>query len=145
MPEYASYSRGPAEVVPVLARYSIERGRKLADLPRRVREATRQDTRKHTRHILRPDADEVTLYLANPGGAAWTRFRRAYRETLRARFRDGRGPFDELAAAATAGDVLIGCNCPTAKNPDVRRCHTVLALHFMQERYPDLDVELPDA
>jgi hypothetical protein len=41
-------------------------------------------------------------------------------------------------------DVWLGCNCPTAKNPDVRRCHTVLALQFMKERYPALEVRIPE-
>ena len=40
-------------------------------------------------------------------------------------------------------DVYLGCNCPTARQPDVLRCHTVLALAFLRERYPDLSVRLP--
>ncbi len=48
------------------------------------------------------------------------------------------------SALATDEDVFLGCNCPTAKNPDVQRCHTVLALKFMQERYPALEVAFPD-
>jgi hypothetical protein len=128
----------------MLARYSIERGRKLADYPRRIREGKRQDTRKHTSHVLRPDAEEVTAYLADGSDGAWRRFAAAYRAALRARFRDERARFDELAALATAGDVFIGCSCPTVKNPDVRRCHTALALAFLRDHYPTLKVELPD-
>ena len=33
---------------------------------------------------------------------------------------------------------------PPAKNPDVQRCHTVLALRFMMKRYPQLEVLLPE-
>ena len=44
---------------------------------------------------------------------------------------------------AQRADGCIGCNCPTKANPDPNRCHTVLALRFMDERYPDLDVEYP--
>ena len=40
-------------------------------------------------------------------------------------------------------DVLLGCSCPTKKQPDVNRRHTVQALAFMVERYPDLDVRFP--
>ena len=127
----------------MLARYSIERGRKLADYPRRLREGTRQDTRKHTRHVLRPDTAEVTKYLDDPTDAAWARFEKAYLQALRERFLADPAPFDELAALAAEGDVYIGCNCPTAKNPDVRRCHTTLALGFMKKRYRDLKVSLP--
>ena len=127
----------------MLARYSIERGRKLGDYPRRVREGVRQDTRKHTRHCLRPDAEEVGLYLAAPSDAAWRRFERAYRARLRERFTADPDAFDALAELARERDVYLGCSCPTAKNPDVRRCHTALSLAFMQERYPDLDVRQP--
>ena len=127
----------------MLSRYSIERGRKLADYPRRVREAIRQDTRKHTRHVLRPDEKEVQAYLADPSDAAWKRFERAYLRLLRQRFAADRKAFDAIAALADAGDVYLGCNCPTAKNPDVNRCHTVLALGFMRERYPALEVGFP--
>lgn len=127
----------------MLARYSIERGRKLADYPRRIREATRQDTRKHTRHVLRPDAALVAKYLEDPTDAAWARFQKAYLRALDERYRADPAPFDELAALATEGDVYVGCNCPTAKNPDVRRCHTTLALEFMQKHYRGLEVKLP--
>jgi hypothetical protein len=37
----------------------------------------------------------------------------------------------------------LGCSCPTAKNPDVMRCHTVLALRFMRAHYPALDIRYP--
>ncbi len=128
----------------MLARYSIERGRALADHPKRVREGARQDTRKHTRHVLRPDAARVERYLADPSDAAWRRFSKAYLRELELRFAADREPFDALAELAESRDVYLGCSCPTAKNPDVRRCHTVLALGFMRRRYPALDVRLPD-
>jgi len=127
----------------MLARYSIERGRKLVDFPARIRDGVRQDTRKHTRHPLRPDAEEVRVYLANPGASSWERFERSYRALLRERFAADRDPFDALAARARLGDVFLGCSCPTKSNPDVRHCHTTLALAFMREHYPDLEVEMP--
>ena len=129
----------------MLARYSMERGKKLEAYPRRLRDATRQDTRKHTRHVLRPDAEEVRAYLADPSSAAWKAFEAAYTAEVEARFESDREPFDRLAARAGDGDVFIGCSCPTRTNPDVRHCHTVLALAFMQRHYPDLDVEFPKA
>jgi hypothetical protein len=63
------------------------------------------------------------------------------RELLAARFADDRTPFDELAELARDNDVWLGCSCPTAKQPDVRRCHTTLALTFMKQHYRDLDVQ----
>ena len=110
----------------MLARYSIERGRKLSDYPKALREGTRQDTRKHTRHVLRPDAARVAAYLDDPSDGAWASFAKAYRAQLEQRHGAERAAFDELAALATAGDVYIGCSCPTVRNPDVERCHTVL-------------------
>jgi len=52
-------------------------------------------------------------------------------------------PFNDLAGLAIGEDVYIGCSCPTTKNPEVNHCHTVLALKFMKERYPALEVEFP--
>jgi hypothetical protein len=127
----------------MLARYSMERGKKLADYPKRVREGTRQDTRKHTRHILRPDAVEVRNYLADPSPTAWKAFQVAYLAELEARFENDPVPFDAVASLAREGDVFLGCNCPTGANPDVNHCHTVLALGFMRRQYPELEVEFP--
>jgi hypothetical protein len=39
--------------------------------------------------------------------------------------------------------VYLGCSCPSRANPDVQRCHTVLALQFMKKKYPKLRVVLP--
>lgn len=102
------------------------------------------DTRKHTRHVLRPEAEMVREILADPTPARRARFEKAYRKLLERRFREDRAPFDEIAALARTTDVFLGCNCPTAGNPDVRHCHTVLALRFMSAKYPDLDVVLPE-
>jgi hypothetical protein len=127
----------------MLGRYTIERGRAVASLPLRQRRGLRIDTRKHTRHVLRPDAEQVQSYLEAPGDAAWKRFAASYRSLLRERFARERSEFDSLAEAARARDVFLGCNCPTRKNPDPRHCHTILALQFMRDRYPDLEIELP--
>ncbi len=134
---------GAAYPLPVLGRYTIERGRPLASLPARLRRGLRIDTRKHTRHLLRPEAEAVRAYLEAPGDAAWRRFAARYRARLRERFRARRADFDALAELARRRDVFLGCSCPTQQNPDPRRCHTALALEFMSQRYPELEVELP--
>jgi hypothetical protein len=126
----------------MLARYTMIRGATASSLPAGVR----QDTRKHTRHPLRPSAALVDAFLGRTlDDAAYEAFRVGYLAALEARFAEDRAPFDALAALARARDVHLGCSCPTARSPDVQRCHTVLALRFMRERYPDLDVRLPGA
>ena len=127
----------------MLGRYRIVRGVRPADDP--LPSGVRQDTRKHTRHVLRPDAEAVERYLARPDDEAWERFAADYRATLEARMRAQGLNFDVVADLAREGDLWLGCSCPTAANPDVRRCHTFLALEFMAERYPDLQVVWPTA
>jgi uncharacterized protein YeaO (DUF488 family) len=126
----------------VLGRYQMVRGKRSPDDP--LPEGVRQDTRKHQKHILRPDADRVAAYLADPGDAQWDEFATAYRETIESRLVADAGPFEELAELARQQDVWLGCSCPTPKNPDVRRCHTYLALQFMAEHFEDLDIVWPD-
>ena len=121
----------------MLARYQIKRGVPAAQLPAGVR----QDTRKHTRHILRPDPDAVRAYLA--GRMTWTAFAERYRATVSARLTSARSAFDALAEQARTTDVYLGCSCPTKTVPDVRRCHTWLALELMKATYPDLEVRFP--
>jgi len=125
----------------VLSRYKMFRGKRPADDP--LPDGVRIDTRKHTRHFLRPNAETVESYLAAPDGAAWKIFRSEYRAELGKRFATDRGPFDELVEQAQRENVFIGCSCPTAKNPDVQHCHTMLALEFLGERYPDLEIVRP--
>ena len=125
----------------MLGRYRIYRGPRPDGDP--LPEGVRQDTRKHTRHVLRPPAEAVARYLANPNAAAWSRFEREYRAFLDQRFTKDRRRFDELTTLARDKDVYLGCNCPTKQNPDVGHCHTVLALQFMKARYPGLIVEFP--
>jgi hypothetical protein len=79
----------------------------------------------------------------DPGEENWRRFESEYREFLTQRFAGDRVPFDRLAAVAREKDVYLGCNCPTKRNPDVRRCHTLPALRFMKAKYPDLVVVFP--
>jgi len=124
-----------------LARYTIYRGKRPDGDP--LPDGVRQDTRKHTRHVLRPPEKLVFRYLAAPGEAAWRAFERDYLAILEQRFAAEREAFDRLAAQAGAEDVFVGCNCPTKKNPDVNRCHTVIALRFMQRHYPALRVVFP--
>jgi hypothetical protein len=125
----------------VLARYQIVRGRRPPSAP--LPAGIRQDTRKHTRHCLRPPAAIVTAYLRDPTEQAWRRFAAAYRKELDRRFRADRAPFDDLAELASGTDVHLGCSCPTRANPEVRRCHTFLALEFMRGKYPRLRVVMP--
>lgn len=124
----------------MLARYKIPRGAPVQKLPTGIRQDIRWRCRRHPLH---PPEALVKAYLAEPGERAWRIFRRAYLAELRQRFRADRTPFDELAALAAAQDVHLGCSCPTAANPRVDRCHTWLALEFMQEHYPELAIEFP--
>ena len=124
----------------MLARYTIVRGVRREALPHGVR----QDTRKHTSHFLRPTPEMVSAVFASDGSdAAWAAYASAYRALLEARAVETPKKFDLLAAMSRWHDVYLGCSCPSSKNPDVMRCHTVLALRFMQERYPSIDVRFP--
>lgn len=125
----------------MLSRYTIYRKRPADAGP--LPEGIRKDTRWKTRHILRPTQSIVEEYLAAPSDGVWERFREAYLAVLESRFEQDRGPFDELATLAGREDVWLGCSCPTRKQPDVRHCHTWLALEFMQEKYPSLEVVFP--
>lgn len=125
----------------MLARYQIVRGKRPPDDP--LPDGDRIDIRKHTHHVLSPAPEDVLRYLADPSDEAFERYAREYRALLESRFEADRSAFDALAARARTTDVYLGCNCPTKKNPDVERCHTVLALRFMNEKYPKLKVVLP--
>ena len=125
----------------MLGRYRIVRGKRPEGDP--LPEGTRQDTRKHTSHVLRPDADKVQAYLRAPGEAAWRAFTREYRRTLDKRWRTERDRFEEIAELARSTDLWLGCSCPTTKNPDVRHCHTFLALQYLEKKYPDLRIVWP--
>lgn len=125
----------------MLARYRIVRGARRPSEP--LPQGVRQDTRKHTRHVLRPTAELVLALLDDSSEASYARFAKGYRALLEQRFAAERPRFDELAALARRENVYLGCNCPTSRQPDVRRCHTVMALAFLREHYPDLDVREP--
>ncbi|WP_437291327.1 hypothetical protein [Sorangium sp. So ce406] len=124
----------------MLARYQIVRGHRPEGDP--LPEGKRYDTRKHTQHVLRPTPEIVEEFLSDPSPAGFKRFRAAYIAVLDERFAEQPGRFDALAEEARRGDVFLGCNCPTARQPDVRHCHTWLALEYMARKYPDLDVRL---
>ena len=126
----------------MLGRYQIVRGRRPPGS--RLPKGTRIDVRKHTRHVLHPEPAIVERFLRDHEDPAhWREFSKRYRELLAKRWKADRTPFDELAEQAREGDVWIGCSCPTRHQPDVNKCHTALALRFMRQKYPDLDVELP--
>ncbi|MGI9429105.1 MAG: DUF488 family protein, N3 subclade [Bythopirellula sp.] len=125
----------------MLARYKIYRGKPPAGV--RLPDGIRQDTRKHTRHCLRPAADDVAEYLADLSPRGWKKFSTSYLKTVQQRWQKDATPFETLAALATDDDVYLGCSCPTEKNPDVLHCHTVLALQFMEKRFPQLKIEYP--
>ena len=101
------------------------------------------DTRKHTRHVLRPEPDMVRRTLLDGSDAAWRAFRSEYLALLEIRHEEDPAAFDELARLAREGDVFLGCSCPSRANPDVARCHTVLALRFMRRHYRSVEVVLP--
>jgi hypothetical protein len=126
----------------MLARYRIVRGVRPADDP--LPQGVRQDTRKHTRHILRPSSEIVTQFLSDPSPRGFSKFRAAYLALLRERFASERAAFDSLAELARDADVYLGCNCPTTQQPDVRHCHTYLALGFLAKHYPELRVQFPE-
>jgi hypothetical protein len=115
----------------MLSRYTIVRGAPASSLP----DGVRQDTRKHTQHPLRPTPELVELALKDHD---WDAYRAGYRALLEQRFAEARAPFDHLARMTEFHDVYLGCNCPTQKQPDVSRCHTMLALAFMKEKYPSI-------
>ncbi len=121
----------------MLSRYQMKRGTPASQLPHGIR----QDTRKHTHHIVRPEAEWVEAFLH--GRMSHSEFASRYSKRLHARFAEDRAPFDELAELARTNDVFLGCSCPTAAVPDVRHCHTWHALEFMAKTYPDLDVRFP--
>lgn len=125
----------------MLARYTMYRGQRPPGDP--MPTGVRQDTRKHTSHCLRPPGDLVETFFANPTAANWKSLATGYRAAVAERFREDRAPFDAIAEQATADDVYLGCSCPTKKQPDVGRCHTVLALEFMKKKFPGLDVRMP--
>lgn len=127
----------------MLARYQIVRGKRPASVP--LPDGIRQDTRKHTRHVARPSAELVSAFLRDPSPAGFEKFRRGYLALLARRFRAERERFDAIAEQASKADVFLGCNCPTAKQPEVTHCHTTLALRFFAEHYPRLRVHLPRA
>jgi len=125
----------------MLARYKMYRGPRPPWDP--LPDGIRKDTRHHTKHPLRPTKAIVKAFLKSPSETTWRVFLSAYLALLEDRFGQDRSPFDELAALATDHDVFLGCSCPTQKNPRVDHCHTYLALQFMKDVYPDLDVRLP--
>lgn len=125
----------------MLARYQIPRGQRDVSLP----SGERRDIRAHQKHCLSPTREIVQAYLADPTDAAWLSFKAVYLHILDERFRKNPAPFEVLALLAQNTDVYLGCSCPTKKNPDVNRCHTVLALRFMTDRFPNLRVAFPHA
>ena len=122
----------------MLARYTMLRGKTPTVI------GIRQDSRKHTRHCLRPNPDMVARLRAGDPTYSWEQFRNDYQQLITQRFGEDRRPFDALADLASRENVFLGCSCPTKKNPDVYHCHTVLALIFMKDTYPDLPVVLPE-
>jgi hypothetical protein len=125
----------------MLARYQIVRGKRDPSNP--LPDGQRLDVRKHTHHVLSPNAGSVLAYLEDPSDEHFERFAAEYEMLLEKRFAAERPRFDALASAAREGDVYVGCSCPTRKNPNVKHCHTVLALRFMRAKYPRLKVVLP--
>ena len=129
----------------MLARYKIYDRRRRPDHDPKP-EGICKDTRKHQRHCLSPEMGMVMEYLRNPSDQTWKVFKQKYIRLLKDRFKERRAEFDELAELATRNDVHIGCSCPTQGNPETPdgiRCHTVLSLEFMKQKYPELTVVFP--
>jgi hypothetical protein len=126
----------------MLARYQMLRGKRPPDNP--LPDGVRIDVRKHTAHVLAPEPNMVDALLVDPEDPKRVeRFRKAYLALLEHRYERDHAPFDDLARQAKGRDVFIGCSCPTRRQPEVGRCHTVLALRIMADRYSGLDVRLP--
>lgn len=102
----------------------------------------RQDTRKHTRHILRPPGPLVERFLGDPS-LDFGEFRGEYTQTVAERFARDPRRFHDLAELADRHDVYLGCSCTTKRQPDITHCHTWLALEFMRDTFPGLDVRFP--
>ena len=118
----------------------MKRGVKKEFLPQGVR----QDTRKHTRHVLRPPTELVERYLSAQSTLTWETFTPQYLQCINQRYNEDSTAFDALADLAREKSVFLGCSCPTSANPKVNHCHTWLALEFMNERYPDLEIKFPE-
>lgn len=125
----------------MLARYTMYRRRPKEAGP--LPEGIRQDSRWRTKHILRPTQEIVEAHLSDATDAGWESFRAAYFPILEERYETDPASFEKLAKLASENAVFIGCSCPTKKNPEVYRCHTVLALEFMQKKFPELEVVFP--
>ena len=124
----------------MLGRYSMVRGMPASKLPK----GSRQDTRKHTKHVLRPNTALVEMFLSHPGDdEIFARFREGDLALRESRWKEDRAPFEKLAREAEQTDVWLGCNCPTAKNPLMLRCHTLQSLGFMHSRVPNLSIQWP--
>jgi len=103
----------------------------------------RISTLHKTEHCFAQTKEIVQVYLEKPTSENWDIYVKKYIALLEHRFIERRKEFEEIADLAMNNNVFIGCYCPTKKNPDVYRCHTVLALKFMKDKYPDLIVKLP--
>ena len=124
----------------MLMRYTMYRGKRPEADP--LPDGIRQDTRKHTRHILRPPEELVVGVLNDT--IPWSDFQKGYLDELDKRFTENSEPFENLANLSREENVFLGCSCPTKKNPEVSHCHTVLALQFMAEKFPGVPVRFPD-
>jgi len=92
--------------------------------------------------LLRPDEEIVEEFLKDTS-VGWSKFRTAYLKILNDRFKESPEQFQKLADLAMTQDLFLGCNCPTARNPDVKHCHTWLALEFMKSKFKSLPVVFP--
>ncbi len=97
------------------------------------------------KHFLSPSKEMVDKYIGSPSVEAWEEYKKLYLDLIKIRFSNNPLPFERLAKQAIDEDVYLGCYCPTKINPDVYKCHTILALKFMEQHYPDLDVVFPEA
>ncbi len=101
------------------------------------------DTTYAAKHFLSPTEAMVKKYQSSPSDTAWREYENEYLKIIQERFEKNQELFDVLARRAMNENVKLGCFCPTRRIPDVYMCHTVIALRFMQEKYPELEVELP--
>jgi len=120
----------------VLARYQIVRGKRPEGNP--LPEGVRVDIRKHTKHFLRPTRQRRGVP-ERPGRRAFRQFSARYDPTCRP-VSPKNGARSTPCGTGRKRRRLPRMHCPTRTNPEVTRCHTVLALGFMKRKYPRLPI-----
>ena len=89
----------------MLARFRMIRGARSAGDP--LPDGIRQDTRKHTRHCLRPTPELVSGFLDEPTDGNWRTFEEAYSRLIESRFAEDRASY-HLSTTQDDVEALMG-------------------------------------